>query len=1367
MKAKILSIFLSFSLLAGGAAMPMGFGGKADASQEQKRLEADSKAGAEEQKRDGQEKVMAEKQEITENGEQKKESNEPRTPGEDAQRQSPEQTEIQEKNSKERKMEGNLPDQERNSAQTNQIRNQMKAESGQKMLEAEENASMRSAKNAEVYQATNGYFYIYVRKQGESLDEGHWHILDMSVESPSAAKQQKVKWNMVYLGKMSKSYATKVNEWIRLKGREPSTETDNFSLELEKDTSWEKTRHDGFGTNPVFGELNPGIENMPGFPHTARYYMLCGKFKYKVLGYRMYFDNSVFKDMSGMDIEKENKQIQKKDEKLNPGEASWTGDDYFKFSIDTNNVGMTNYGASGEYHNSIYGFILKPNTYTVKFDANGGTGTMPKQSATYDKNLTLTANEFKRDGYTFSGWNLKKTGGSADSSFKDKQKVKNLTASHNATITLYAQWIPNTLAVKYNANGGSISGNPVHAIAAFANNWNFETPASAPEKYSSFGLSKPGYSIREGAEWNTKADGTGTSFNQGAKYAMTAYAPNLTSGNRNVSLYAQWRPNTLAVSYNANGGTVSGNPSLSIASFKNNWNYLTAESAPEKFASFGLVRTGYERNEGKEWNTKADGTGTSFSQEKKYAMTSYAPSLTTGDKTAILYAQWKPLVFAVTLNHQIPGPTSAGTRTIYQKYDNGWYLDQKCASVLKDRTRTGKISIPEKAGYIFQGYYTSATGGTQMINANGTMTDAGIANYKLASNATWYAQYKYQVSCEDYADIPCDLEKTDGDIREEIGAFISYNTETRQTEVKAGQTGITATLSGNPAGTKVGQFQSKLAGSSAAASSGSSSIACIPIAPQEGAAYQLTVEAGGKTICNRLVYFKDGRFRTIAKLKTREMKEAGYGTSMAGSEWGTAEPSYYLYRYANCTELKNIQAPGTVYRYFFYKDVNMAYSGNGATSGKNILEQGVSLENAYQFRDNEFSKVKTETKKTADKKIYQCNVKYGFQGWDMYANVSFQEKQQEKMNDVYQKAYDKNVIAPHTTEDINSYQRKTPVSQEKFLSLVGKNKGVSATKAGSMEAEYINFLAKWNAFPTIVVTPGKTLEFYEGEDVTKENLTSCLTAHDNEDNTPSMPDLNDKLKIVKISYPKSENNSQAAYEKTYATDVPKDFLLDTYYLKLEKDEVVNVMVTFSVTDSDGQTTEETFPVKIKYNNYPEISSDDIFYYFKEEANKGEITDKSLTGRATAEDVEDGNISNKIGLKDYDPQAIKMQTESKTEFTITYQVTDAYKKTSYKNVTLVVWDEDAAIAEMPRYYVRYISEKYLDTLEKNSAWRKPENLAYLKNILNNETPMETWEFSHEDIAEIQNWITENGSGGWKIGQEANQAFLQDFAHCQKQ
>ena len=45
-------------------------------------------------------------------------------------------------------------------------------------------------------------------------------------------------------------------------------------------------------------------------------------------------------------------------------------------------------------------------------------------------------------------------------------------------------------------------------------------------------------------------------------------------------------------------------------------------------------------------------------------------------------------------------------------------------------------------------------------------------------------------------------------------------------------------------------------------------------------------------------------------------------------------------------------------------------------------------------------------------------------------------------------------------------------------------------------------------------------------------------------------------------------------------------------------------------------------------------------------------------------------------------------------------------------------------------------------------------------------METWDFSHEDVLAVQDWITEDGEGHWKAGQEANRQFLAKFAHCRK-
>ncbi len=79
------------------------------------------------------------------------------------------------------------------------------------------------------------------------------------------------------------------------------------------------------------------------------------------------------------------------------------------------------------------------NSYTVRFNANGGTGTMDNQTFTYDTAQTLTAKGFTKDGCTFAGWSASANGSVA---YLDEQRVKNLAES--GKVTLYAVWTQNT-----------------------------------------------------------------------------------------------------------------------------------------------------------------------------------------------------------------------------------------------------------------------------------------------------------------------------------------------------------------------------------------------------------------------------------------------------------------------------------------------------------------------------------------------------------------------------------------------------------------------------------------------------------------------------------------------------------------------------------------------------------------------------------------------------------------------------------------------------------------------------------------------------------------------------------------------------------
>ena len=72
-------------------------------------------------------------------------------------------------------------------------------------------------------------------------------------------------------------------------------------------------------------------------------------------------------------------------------------------------------------------------TYTITFDANGGTGDMNPQTAESGTEITLPESTFTKEGYIFAGWNTKDDG--TGTNCEDKSKI---TLTGN--ITLYAKW---------------------------------------------------------------------------------------------------------------------------------------------------------------------------------------------------------------------------------------------------------------------------------------------------------------------------------------------------------------------------------------------------------------------------------------------------------------------------------------------------------------------------------------------------------------------------------------------------------------------------------------------------------------------------------------------------------------------------------------------------------------------------------------------------------------------------------------------------------------------------------------------------------------------------------------------------------------
>lgn len=124
-----------------------------------------------------------------------------------------------------------------------------------------------------------------------------------------------------------------------------------------------------------------------------------------------------------------------------------------------------------------------------------------------------------------------------------------------------------------------------------------------------------GYAFKE---WNTKKDGSGTSYAD--KAILTIGSKQSYGDNTTLNLYAQWEPITYTMSFDPNGGTGVMAP---ITLTFDKAQYLPANVFTKENYIF------------KEWNTRADGTG--IAVENGGSVMNFA---TKNGETVTLYAQW-------------------------------------------------------------------------------------------------------------------------------------------------------------------------------------------------------------------------------------------------------------------------------------------------------------------------------------------------------------------------------------------------------------------------------------------------------------------------------------------------------------------------------------------------------------------------------------------------------------------------------------------------------------------------------------------------------------------------------------------------------
>ena len=336
-----------------------------------------------------------------------------------------------------------------------------------------------------------------------------------------------------------------------------------------------------------------------------------------------------------------------------------------------------------------------PATYTVSYNANGGSGAPASQTKTQGVTLTLSSTRPTRTNYTFLGWSTSSTATSATYSAGGSYTA-------NSSATLYAVWSytpPATYTVSYNANGGS--GAPASQTKT----------QGVTLTLSSTKPTRSGYTF---CGWATNSSATSVAYSAGDSYTTNAA----------VTLYAVWQvnpPATYTVSYNANGGT--GAPSSQT---KTQNVTLTLSSAKPTRSGYTFLG----------WGTSSSATNATYSAGGSY----------TANSGITLYAVWQKIPSTYTISYNANGGSGAPS------------AQTKTEGV----TLTLTSSKPTRSGYTFLGWSASSTASSPTYYAGGSYT----ANAAATLYAVWEyippVTYTVSFNANGGSGAPASVTKTDG-----------------------------------------------------------------------------------------------------------------------------------------------------------------------------------------------------------------------------------------------------------------------------------------------------------------------------------------------------------------------------------------------------------------------------------------------------------------------------------------------------------------------------------------------------------------------------------------------------------------------------
>lgn len=183
-------------------------------------------------------------------------------------------------------------------------------------------------------------------------------------------------------------------------------------------------------------------------------------------------------------------------------------------------------------------------TFVISFDGNGAeSGTMdPQTDLSYLEGGNIAPAAFEKEHYELTGWNTKADGtGDAFLPEDDIRKLIDLVEENQGTVTLYAVWTEQTRTIVLDGNG-SIS-DPMDGLDNITSVSDVSLPLNT---YQRTGFEFTG--------WNSKPDGSGVSFPDGAKAFDVVQGTEAYGTNETIILYAQWQWKGVTVVYHLEEG---------------------------------------------------------------------------------------------------------------------------------------------------------------------------------------------------------------------------------------------------------------------------------------------------------------------------------------------------------------------------------------------------------------------------------------------------------------------------------------------------------------------------------------------------------------------------------------------------------------------------------------------------------------------------------------------------------------------------------------------------------------------------------------------------------------------------------------------